>query len=164
MPARIEPTPRPRTLRGRGLAALAFLLALGVACDRVEIRRDGGGRDGGAGTAASADAPRAERPEGTSEDMRSIGPEGAMRVYYQFVDDRGQVRFVERLGDVPAAWRDQVGYVEMSQAPPLTPEEARRSWQVSEARATEILTAARTPDPTAGGPSGVVLYSADWCG
>ena len=79
-----------------------------------------------------------------SADMESIGPEAAKRIYYQFIDDRGGVQFVERLSDVPSAWREQVGYVEMSQPPPLTPQEARKTWQVSTSRATEIMLASAT--------------------
>ena len=54
----------------------------------------------------------------------------------------------------------------MSQPPPLTPIEARRSWQLSAERTTEILLASATPTIAVGGrqTSGVVLYSADWCG
>jgi hypothetical protein len=35
-------------------------------------------------------------------DMESVGPEGATRIYYQFVDSSGRVQFVERITDVPA--------------------------------------------------------------
>jgi glutaredoxin len=102
--------------------------------------------------------------------MDSIGPDSSMRVYYQFTDDRGSVQFVERLSDVPEAWRSRVGYVEMNQPPPLTPEAARRSWKVSASRAAEIALARQTPrgsgrrmdDFQSGGE--VVLYSATWCG
>lgn len=103
-----------------------------------------------------------------SPDMESIGPEGAQRIYYQFIDDRGRVQFVERLSDVPAAWREQVGYVEMSQPPPLTPQEARKTWRISSNRATEILlasasTASRTGDVRRQRED-VILYFATWCG
>jgi glutaredoxin len=101
-------------------------------------------------------------------DMQSIGPDAAQRIYYQFIDDTGHVQFVERLSDVPTAWREQVGYAEMNQPPPLTPQEARKTWRVSSDRATEIMLAAtnRTPsDPNLADQNGdVVLYSATWCG
>lgn len=160
MDERFEPTAGRRIMRGPGRAGILLLLIL-VACDRVEIRREASSAS--AGAQATSDDALAERPADTPQDMQSIGPDGAMRVYYQFIDDRGRVRFVERLGDVPSAWRDQVGYVEMAQPPPLTPEAARRSWRVSEARATEILTAARAAE-VAGGTRDLILYSADWCG
>lgn len=99
-------------------------------------------------------------------EMQSIGPDGSQRIYYQFVDDRGRVQFVERLSDVPEAWRNRVGYVEMSQPPPLTPLEARRTWKLSPNRTAEILLAKSNAAPTArrGQTSDVVLYSASWCG
>ena len=105
---------------------------------------------------------------GRDPDMQSIGPDAAQRIYYQFVDDTGNVQFVERLSDVPIAWREQVGYVEMNHPPPLTPEDARKTWRVSADRATEIMLAAtnRTlSDPNVQDQAGdVVLYSATWCG
>jgi glutaredoxin len=103
------------------------------------------------GTSAASGAP-AERP--ADSDVSSIGPEGETRIYYQFIDEQQRVRFVERLEDVPAAWREKVGFVELASPPPLTPADARR---------------ASRPDPAAlaqrGGASrSVVLYYADWCG
>ena len=123
--------------------------------------------------------PAAETPKPPSkprlgpreEDMQSIGPEESLRVYYQFTDDRGRVQFVERLDEVPTAWRDRVGYVEMAQAPPLTPAEARRSWRVSAERSAEIALAANSARSATDrrrmddfSNSGVILYSATWCG
>jgi glutaredoxin len=98
--------------------------------------------------------------------MESIGPEGSSRVYYQFIDDRGQVRFVERLADVPSAWRDRVGYVEMDQPPPLTLVEARQSWQLSAERSREIQLAHADSGRGLGGRSddAILLYWAEWCG
>lgn len=112
----------------------------------------------------------ATTPAGSSgkPSMESIGPEDAKRIYYQFIDDRGGVQFVERLSDVPVAWREQVGYVEMSQPPPLTPQEARKTWQVSTDRAKEIMLASATRSSGSGSGQSqredVILYSATWCG
>jgi len=66
---------------------------------------------------------------------------------------------------VPVAWREQVGFVEMSQPPPLTPLAARRSWKVSVQRTAEIL-AANVPASSARRTQreDVLLYYADWCG
>lgn len=115
------------------------------------------------GQKGSAGEPSA-RPR--DPDMESIGPEGSRRVYYQFIDDRGQVRFVERLADVPNAWRDRVGYVEMDQPPPLTPVEARQSWRLSADRSREIQLAYADSGPgSAGrGDDEILLYWAEWCG
>jgi glutaredoxin len=120
--------------------------------------------------AARVEAPgQAARDAGNRDpDMESIGPDASMRIYYQFVDNRGRVQFVERLSDVPADWRDRVGFVEMNRAPPLTPLEARRTWRVSADRSAEILLAsARSTGFSASGGRqdvDVVLYSATWCG
>jgi glutaredoxin len=102
-------------------------------------------------------------------DLTSLGPGAETRIYYQFIDDRGSVRFVERLQDVPEAWRDRVGYLELDSPPPLSPADARRVRDERYARAN--------PNRRAGGASGsagsamdrfdqptVLLYYADWCG
>jgi glutaredoxin len=107
-------------------------------------------------------------PANADADMESIGPDGAKRIYYQFVDDSGHVQFVERIADVPVAWREQVGFVEMSQPPPLTPQAARRSWEVSSQRTAQIL-ATNSAVTTSAGPGRtqqeeVILYYATWCG
>jgi glutaredoxin len=110
----------------------------------------------------------AEQTAAGDPDMDSIGPDGAMRIYYQFVDGSGQVQFVERITDVPVAWREQVGFVEMSQPPPLTPLAARRSWRLSSERTSQILAA--NASATSVSSSGraqtedVILYFATWCG
>ena len=87
----------------------------------------------------------------------------AKRLYYQFIDARGRVAFVERLTDVPSEWRAKVGFVEMDSPPPLSPamaEQTRdRRYAASSGprRAGEQRVAARVP-------SRIILYSADWCG
>ncbi len=83
----------------------------------------------------------------------SLGPDAAKRIYYQFIDDRGSVRFVERLDQVPPDWRDRVGYVEIDGPPPgsLTGASATGS--------TRTAAASRGARAT-----GVLLYYADWCG
>ena len=150
------------------MAAALGLLLLGVtACDGMDLSA---ALSAAADSTDSGEVAQAASATGGSRspDMESIGPEAAQRIYYQFIDDRGRVQFVERLSDVPAAWRDQVGYVEMSQPPPLTPEEARKTWRVSADRATEIKLARATTAASAGGGRAqredVILYSATWCG
>jgi glutaredoxin len=146
---------------------LGLLLLMGTGCDGLDLPV--------ALSAPTDPADSSKVSPGTSgagssrsPDMESIGPEAAKRIYYQFIDDGGRVQFVERLSDVPAAWREQVGYVEMSQPPPLTPQEARKTWQVSTSRATEIMLASATTASSAGGNRAqredVILYSATWCG
>ena len=87
----------------------------------------------------------------------SLGPESATRIYYQFVDTQGRVRFVERLGDIPEQWRDRAGFVEMDAPPPLSPMDAQQT------RANRY---AGTPTRAASRPSAsgtVLFYTADWC-
>lgn len=131
-------------MRARFLAVFALALPT-LGCDVVtetlaEVREQ------------VASSQQAERPEG----WESIEDEAAaMRLYYQFVDARRQVRFVERLEDVPQALRGSVGFVKMATPPPLTPGDAAR------ARRDEL---AANPVTVTSVSSGVVLYSAEWCG
>lgn len=46
-------------------------------------------------------------------------------VYYQFVDENGEARFVPTFTEVPLEWRDRVGFVEMAAVPQHTPAGAR---------------------------------------
>jgi glutaredoxin len=121
------------------LACLALLL---LACG-----------DGFASTAGDSGSADAARPAG----WQSLDDEAeAQRLYYQFVDARGQVRFVESLDDVPESSRAGVGFVKMAVAPPLSPGDAHR------ARVAQV---AKSGGPAASGSGPrVVLYSANWCG
>jgi glutaredoxin len=83
------------------------------------------------------------------------GDAQSQRLYYQFVDERRQVRFVESLDEVPEALRANVGFVKLATPPPLTPGDARR------ARAAQ---AERSRDGKGSAVKKVVLYAADWCG
>jgi len=155
----------------RGIQSAAAFLAAALAClsgcDGSQVVGQVMAAIGGEGVAS----PDADSDAGWRDpEIESVGPDAAMRVYYQFVDDGGRVQFVERLSAVPEAWRDRVGYVEMSQPPPLTPEAARRSWSLSARRTAEIMAGAAgsaragTSVARAAGGSQVVLYYADWCG
>ena len=77
----------------------------------------------------------------------------ARRLYYQFIDPAGQVRFVERIEDVPEALREGVGFVKLDVPPPLSPADARR------ARSARVAAA-----PSASSAPRVIVYYADWCG
>lgn len=156
----------------RALAILSSiaLLAFGLGCDdpvKALTKAIDEGRK-----AAVAQARNDAQAEGGYADDEaakkaaggiSLGPGQAKRLYYQFIDARGQVAFVDRLDDVPAAWRDKVGFVEMDSAPPLSPAMAEQTRDRRYAAAGGGRTApgqrvaARMPDT-------VVLYSADWCG
>jgi len=136
----------------RSTPAALLLLAAMLACDRPP--------SSGATADARPAQPElaAERPEGwqSLEDEAS-----ATRLYYQFVDERGRVRFVERLEDVPEHSRAGVGFVKLDVPPPLTPGDAARAreTQIARAGATQRVGFAASPSSPA-----VMLYSADWCG
>jgi glutaredoxin len=90
----------------------------------------------------------------------SLGAGHAKRMYYQFIDGRGQVRFVERVSDVPEAWRGRVGFVEMDSPPPLSPEMAENTRKLRFAAVADKYRKAAPAKPAVR----VVLYSAEWCG
>jgi len=94
--------------------------------------------------------------------IASLGPDAARRLYYQFIDERGAVRFVERLDQVPPDWRDRVGYVEMDGPPPMSPDEAQRMRAIGGAGASAIALAAT--GSSGARTSDVLLYYAEWCG
>jgi glutaredoxin len=94
--------------------------------------------------------------------VASLGPEAATRLYYQFIDERGSVRFVERLDQVPPAWRERVGYVEMDGPPPVSPDDAQRIRRIG---GTSAAGGALAVASTRGARTNeVLLYYADWCG
>ncbi len=134
----------------RALLPIVLALSLPIlACDTVsDTFADA--RD------AVAPATAAERPEGweSLEDEAS-----ATRLYYQFVDAKRQVRFVDRLEDVPESLRASVGFVKMATPPPLTPGDAARA-----RRDALAATPGHATTTVASADAGVVLYSAEWCG
>ena len=98
---------------------------------------------------------RPDSPDGPDRsELVSLGPDEGTRVYYQFIDDRGRVRFVERLEDVPERSRANAGFVEMSSPPPVTPADAR----AANSRRRESRHEQRASVPS------VILYYANWCG
>ncbi|MGH0034987.1 MAG: glutaredoxin family protein [Myxococcota bacterium] len=121
--------------------------------------------DGSPGAAGEADAGSA----GGDGRFASVGEAQSKRLYFQYIDARGAVRFTERLTDVPEAWREKVGYVEMDAPPPLVPADARRTRDQRfarsaggrAARARTAEQAARVPDRRA--PE-IELFWAQWCG
>jgi glutaredoxin len=87
----------------------------------------------------------------------SLGPDSATRIYYQFIDTQGRVRFVERLGDIPAQWRDRAGFVEMDAPPPLSPMDAQQT-RANRYAGTPTRAVSRPSTPGA-----LLFYTADWC-
>lgn len=146
-------------MRARPAAALLACLLpclLGLwACDGLREQVAGLLADAGG---AGADA-QAQRPEGWT----SIeGEAAAKRLYYQFNDSAGQVRFVECIEDVPEQQRGSVGFVKLDVAPPLSPADARqaRNTQLARRGGASSGSVARAGS----GAPRVIVYSADWCG
>jgi glutaredoxin len=138
---------RTPTRSGRLFLALLLAVNLGLAgCDAL----------GDLSLSVLETGAAAERPEGweSIEDASA-----ASRLYYQFVDAGGRVRFVERLDDVPEALRANVGFLKLDAPPPLTPTDAAR---IREARLAR--SGAQGQRATAGRGPEIILYSADWCG
>lgn len=135
------------------LLLLPGLLALSVlpGCDLV--------RDRIVGALTGAVAGSEGVPDGWESNESGAS---AKRLYYQFVDERSQVRFVERLDEVPEPLRENVGFVKLDVPPPLSPSDARaaRSAQVSRRGGVRVASL----KSAGGGPQKVIVYYADWCG
>jgi len=117
---------------------------------------------GAAGGLPAAGSESQQDWDATLSGVASLGPDAAKRVYYQFIDERGSVQFVERLDQVPPEWRDRVGYVEMNGPPPLSPDHAQRMRRLGGASPAGIALA--STGSRGARTSGVLLYYADWCG
>ncbi len=115
--------------------------------------------EGGALRAGEPDAGAERDRPPPGSDLISLEEGRATRIYYQFVDDRGRVRFVESLELVPEKWRDRVGFVESATPPPMSPADMARAMQPDLTR----LAARMKADRRASGPE-VIIYSANWCG
>lgn len=144
---------RPVALSACARLAFAALLMLGVACNRVDAGANGE-------AASSASGP----PAGS--DLSSLGPGADTRIYYQYIDARGGVRFAERLDDVPESWRDKVGYLELDSAPPMSPADAKRvrADRYAKANPSAGRAATGTGNAISRDQPEVTLYYADWCG
>lgn len=142
---------------------ITLLAAVGLGCDDPLTTFNGAKRAAGPDKAASGqdfadDAEAKARSGGIT-----LGPDYvAKRLYYQFVDGKGRVRFVERLTDVPERWRERVGFVEMDTPPPLSPmmaqatRDAKYSGLAKRVRQQHLASRRARPQ--------IVLYSAAWCG
>ncbi len=160
--------------RGRVIAPLlAFVLVLAAtACDdplaalaQARSAFEEGKRQATASSGRPArSAPKTDYSDDEVAKARaggiSLGPDHAKRLYYQFIDAKGRVRFVERMTDVPARWRDRVGFVEMDTPPPLSPAMAESTRDRRYAAVADNYRRA----PSRAMPVQIILYSADWCG
>jgi glutaredoxin len=144
------------------MTALVAGLGFAIVPVRPAVSVDGlaaapAGVSGDDSSADSSPAPDA------SEGVDEVGaPTSAgKRVFYQWTDERGSVRFAQSLDEVPPAWRDRAGQVEVDtskfQAIPAGSRAAARS-------------AARTPLARAAAAEPrrdfheVTVYTAPWCG
>jgi len=139
-------------------AALAGAAALGLgACDAAEplvrqaqqaLARAADEAAPEPGAAQEPAAPAAREPGGEAaapshEPLPEASPSGR-RIYYQYVDASGTVRFADRLEDVPADKRAQAGRIEMD---PIARAET-----------------AKPRAPTRSAAPQVVVYTTSWCG
>jgi hypothetical protein len=93
---------------------------------------------GGSGQlpAVSSAAPQSESEASATDtgpiDLIDVLITPEKRVFYQYIDDTGAVRFVESAYDVPEDWRGRAGRVELNVAPPTTPAEGRMARKLQE--------------------------------
>jgi glutaredoxin len=146
------------------------LLALLCACDLPPPQPSSGEARSGAAPASDASSARSASADTQTRKSSPVDPSigsiesgNAKQVYYQFTDASGGVKFVSTLADVPAEWRDRVGFVEMDLPPPGTPGAAQRIREARAQRAREADSLPAAADD-AGTYAEVLIYSADWCG
>ena len=141
-----------------------LVLAVGLGCDDPLAQIASAGKAvAQSGTSAGGAAEWSDDKAGKAKSGgHSLGPGHAKRLYYQFIDAKGRVAFVERLTEVPAKWRPRVGFVEMDTPPPLSPAMAQRT---RDQRYAKVADRYRQKTPIARpAPATIILYSADWCG
>lgn len=147
---------------GKTALLLVATLCVTVACNRIESS-SGTGADAPGHPEKVAAASDSGPPAGS--DLSSLGPDAETRIYYQYIDERGGVRFAERLEDVPESWRDKVGYLELDSPPPMSPADAKR---MRDARSGGGASLAASGDAQGRAMDRfepkVLLYYADWCG
>jgi mycoredoxin len=86
---------------------------------------------------------------------------GGKRVFYQWTDERGSVRFAQSLADVPPAWRDRAGQVEVDTSKfQATPARPRASADGAAARPFAQAAVAERRRAF----HDVTVYTAPWCG
>jgi glutaredoxin len=167
-------------MRSLAIIGLIALAAAVVALARHAPSTAGLLRVPGATSTAAAtlaeEAARSEDGPGAAEEAASARPgalvdrftqddveaaEQGRRVVYQFSDASGSVHFVDSIEQVPAAYRERVGRVELGgREKPRRRSRALRPRQTAEASSQPQRRRpfAYAPDPT------VVVYTAPWCG
>jgi hypothetical protein len=105
------------------LAGLVALATLGAILDQITTGN-------GPLPAVSAAQPAASALADETLEIPALEPLDLLvspepRVFYQYVDERGRVRFVQTLHELPEAWRENPGRVESEVSPPESPAAAR---------------------------------------
>lgn len=155
---------RPSRARIALIVALAPLL-IGLRCS---FNVGGGSDPAGSAAGESAAGESASAEAEPTPGVESIGPDQARRLYFQYIDERGRVQFTERVEEVPEAWRDKVGFVELDGPPPMSPADARRTRDEKFARSgRSVFRGQRGAELAAAEPTRgpeIVLFYAEWCG
>ena len=110
-----------------------------------------------AGEEAAGTAVEGGEGENAAELTGAGAPAATKSTFYQWTDERGSVRFARSLDEVPPAWRERAGQVEVDAAAFTKSNPAVRSAQRQ--RFTQASASA--------GPSryhDVTIYTAPWCG
>jgi glutaredoxin len=138
-------------------AAATGLLERAAAPEAAEIPSQSAGPE----VALPADAPAKAEIEVV---RTQPGSELESRTYFQYIDERGTVRFVASRDELPAQWRDRAGTVEMSSMPAERPADRRSEFDRRRARARAVLAQSEPVGGHSGLDDGVFLYYATWCG
>lgn len=96
-----------------------------------------------------------------SADSNEPSAAPAKSAFYQWVDERGSVNFAASLDEVPAAWRERAGRVEIDDAA-FTVTKTASSGVALKRRAPPTPTP--TPEVAPNRNHDVVVYTAPWCG
>jgi glutaredoxin len=91
-----------------------------------------------------------------SEPEASATPAASKRTFFQWTDERGTVRFARSLDEVPPAWRERAGQIEVDSAAYVPKPRAQASATRKPYSNVPELTGARFAD--------VTVYTAPWCG
>ena len=103
---------------------------------------------------AASEAAPAARAAAEPETARAEAARRGKVLYYQYIDDRGSIRLVESMGEVPMTSWDRMQIIEIDASPVRL--QTPRAPHVQ--RGPERRAFAYTPDPT------VIVYSTSWCG
>lgn len=109
-----------------------------------------------------------EADDSTAGDSKSVDTNEpsaapAKSAFYQWVDERGSVNFAASLDEVPAAWRERAGRVEVDDAA-FTVTKTASSGVALKRRAPPTPTPTPTREVARNRNHDVVVYTAPWCG